>query len=102
MNFVIFIIALACYAALLLKITSRSQKEIICSNCGYKYIVTPSKVDGYTNLMYVVGLVVGFLVLNDVYCLTFGLFFVVSGFYYLLKEEGYKCYNCKTINQLPK
>ncbi len=101
MRFAIIVIILALYTALLIKIVFRSQNEIICPNCGHKYIVTPNRIVGYTSLLLAAGLTVGFFVLDHISGFSFSIVLAVRGLYYILKDEGYRCYNCKTINQLP-
>ncbi len=101
MKIAIISIALICYTAILIIFVSRSSKEISCSSCGHKYQATPKRALAYMYLLLAVGLAIGTVVLeinNDFS--TSGLL-VVAGLYYLLKKEGYKCLNCKTINQLP-
>ncbi|NDV28467.1 hypothetical protein [Desulfovibrio sp. JC010] len=100
MEFAIITIALICYTAILLFYTVRTNKEIICSNCGHKYLATPKRSLAYMYLLAALGLaiVVAFFDFDD---FTVSILLAIAGCYYLFKEEGYKCYNCKTINQLP-
>ncbi|ACS80544.1 hypothetical protein Desal_2488 [Maridesulfovibrio salexigens DSM 2638] len=101
MEFAIITIVLICYVAVLLFYTVRSNKEIICSNCGHKYLATPRRSLANMYLLLALGLaiVVAFFDFDD---FIFSILLAIAGLYYLLKEEGYKCYNCNTINQLPK
>lgn len=78
----------------------RTNKGIVCSNCGHEYIVTPIKSLSYMYLLGGIGLAI-FVAIFDFDDFTVSVMLAIAGFYYLLKEEGYKCYNCKTINQLP-
>ncbi len=101
MKFIIISIVLICYTIMLLIFTSRSGKEITCSSCGQKYHVTPKRASAYMYLLAAVGLSIWTVLLDPNNDYFFNCLLAAAGLYYLFKKEGYKCLNCKTINQLP-
>lgn len=100
MIFTIGLIILTCYIVLIALYMSRSKKEITCKNCGHKYIVVPKRVLSNMYLLQAIGLTIGIMTLGLGNDFTFSLFLALLGFYYLFKKEGYKCYNCKTVNNI--
>ncbi len=101
MKFAIIAISLIVYTTILLTYIVRSNKEIICKNCQHKYTATPKRILAYIYLLQSIGLAIGITALDLSKDFTFSIILATAGIYYLLKKEGYKCYNCKTINQLP-
>ncbi|NDV21898.1 hypothetical protein [Desulfovibrio sp. JC022] len=85
----------------LMFIMPKLTKTICCQKCGQEYGVLPLKdITRVTVVIFIL------MLLGDIFVLGEGISFIcyltgITVVYYLLKKEGYKCPNCKTINQLP-
>ncbi|NDV21902.1 hypothetical protein [Desulfovibrio sp. JC022] len=100
MKFAIGLVVLICYTVGLIVYFGRSDRTIFCLNCGHEFVVRPNKSQAYLYLLGAMGVAIGNVVIG-LGGFSISILLAIAGCYYLFKEEGYKCYNCKTINQLP-
>lgn len=79
---------------------TKSTKTIACKNCNQEFGAIPNK-----NMTIVSVFVFWELLIAGIFIFGHGISFMcllagITVIYYLFKKEGYKCPNCKTINQL--
>jgi|GEM_PF-5704422 DNA-directed RNA polymerase subunit RPC12/RpoP len=101
MSYLVYSIAEIAFIIILGIVLSKKTKMITCKNCNQEFGVIPQKTI----------IIVSFLVfcqmsLVNIFIYGKGLSFMcylagITAIYNLFKKEGYKCVNCKTINQLP-
>ncbi len=100
MSFVIYSLAEILFIIAMIATLARFTKTIFCHNCGQKFGAIPKRVITIASVIVFFQMAFVNIFVNSgelsFMCYLAG----ITCIYYFLKKEGYKCPNCKTINQL--